>query len=249
MSIIGSAISAGANLIGGLIGSSNTAKANAAAAQQAALNRQMQEDFAQRGIRWKVQDAKAAGIHPLYALGANTATYSPVSLGVTADTSLPNAIANMGQDMSRAVNATRTAPERQDAFTQTVQALTVQKMGLENEVLASQIAKLRASANPPMPTVGPLPPIGESAKQDDRPLLQFGGQRIRTDPLTSNFDEFSKRYGDEGFPQWVIAPGIMFRDYMETTGGPQPQNWPEKVSRWVWDGVKWIDRNVKVFGR
>jgi hypothetical protein len=35
-------------------------------------NQQMQYDFAQKGIQWKVKDAKKAGIHPLYAMGAST---------------------------------------------------------------------------------------------------------------------------------------------------------------------------------
>jgi hypothetical protein len=32
----------------------------------------MQKEFAQQGIGWKVADAKKAGIHPLFALGAST---------------------------------------------------------------------------------------------------------------------------------------------------------------------------------
>jgi len=40
-------------------------------------NIQLQKDFAQHGIRWRVEDAKAAGIHPLAAVGAAGASYSP----------------------------------------------------------------------------------------------------------------------------------------------------------------------------
>lgn len=49
------------------------------------VNRQMQEQakYAKAGIRWKVADAKAAGLHPLFALGGNTATYSPVASQVS----------------------------------------------------------------------------------------------------------------------------------------------------------------------
>lgn len=36
-----------------------------------------QAQMAQQGIQWKVADAKAAGIHPLYALGASTHSYQP----------------------------------------------------------------------------------------------------------------------------------------------------------------------------
>lgn len=247
--VLGPIISAGANLVSGFLGSNSARDAQRASAAQALRQEKLQKEFAQKGIQWKVDDAKAAGIHPLYALGASTSTYSPVTVGSTADTSLATGVANMGQDLSRAINATRSAPDRIDAYTKTVQGLQLQKFGLENELLASQVAKIRSSINPPLPTAGPLPPIGEASKQDERPPLQFGGQRINTDPYTSNFDEFSKRYGDEGLPQWAIAPGIMFRDYMHTTGGPNPADWPSKVSRWIWDGVKWVDRNVKVFGR
>lgn len=33
-------------------------------------NIKLQKQFAQTGIQWKVADAKKAGIHPVYALGA-----------------------------------------------------------------------------------------------------------------------------------------------------------------------------------
>lgn len=39
-----------------------------------------QYDFAKNGIGWRVADAKKNGIHPLYALGANTPTYTPVDM-------------------------------------------------------------------------------------------------------------------------------------------------------------------------
>lgn len=68
----------------------------------------MQREFAQMGIRWKVADAKAAGIHPLYALGSPGASYAPISVG----DSYGPALADAGQDISRAMLATRTQEER-----------------------------------------------------------------------------------------------------------------------------------------
>lgn len=249
--MIGPLISAGASLIGGMF-NRNAAedaaeRSNAISEQNALRNIQLQKDFAQQGIRWKVEDAKAAGIHPLYALGAQTTSFSPVSVGTPAggyDSSMGSGIASAGQDISRAMNATRTAPERADAFTTTVNAMTVQKMGLENELLASKVAQAKASLNPPMPVL----PIPESKKLEDRPQLYFGGQKIQTDPTTSNFDDYSKRYGDEGLPQWAIAPAIMYRDYMQTTGGAvDTKSWPERVGSSVGRGLEWLDRNIKVF--
>lgn len=44
-------------------------------------NRDMQYDFAKNGVSWKVQDAINAGVHPLYALGAQTNMASPSYVG------------------------------------------------------------------------------------------------------------------------------------------------------------------------
>lgn len=153
--MLGSLISAGSQLLGGLLGSNSADKANKAAAQQAELNRQMQLDFAQQGIRWKVADAKAAGIHPIYALGGSTHAYTPVSQNFVADTSLPNALAGAGQDIGRAINSTRTQSERMGAFSKTAQALQLENMSLQNDALrteiASKTARLRSPAAPPFP--------------------------------------------------------------------------------------------------
>lgn len=58
-----------------------------------------QKEFAQMGIRWRVADAKAAGLHPLFALGAATPGYSPsVQVGDSGH-------AQAGQEISRAMLA------------------------------------------------------------------------------------------------------------------------------------------------
>jgi len=139
--MLAEAISAGANLLGGFLGSSEKAK-----------DRKLQKQFAQQGIQWKVADAKAAGLHPLAALGAQTMSYSPVSVG---GSDISTGLAAAGQDVSRAINSTRSASARVDAYTKTIQDLNIRRMGLENDLLASQIAKVnQAGGNPPMPTPG-----------------------------------------------------------------------------------------------
>ena len=178
--MLGSLISAGANLLGGLLGKSSADSAREAQMQMNAQNIALQKEFAQHGIRWKVEDAKAAGIHPIYAIGGSGASFTPVSSNFAADTSLPNALAAAGQDIGRAVNATRTAGERADAFTQTMQRLQLEKAGLENDVLRTQIAsatgRLRPNSpgNPPaMPSPGTnyeLPGSGETALIEPKKL-------------------------------------------------------------------------------
>lgn len=71
---------------------------------------QHQKEFAQNGIRWKVEDARAAGIHPIYAIGANTPTYSPQA-AVGSDFGL----SQVGQDIGRAIEAKQTREERDQA--------------------------------------------------------------------------------------------------------------------------------------
>lgn len=132
------AIAAGSNIIGGLLGGREKAK-----------DRKMQKEFAQSGIQWKVEDAKKAGVHPLYALGAQTHSFAPVSTG-SAD--LSTGLAAAGQDVSRAMAATAPAQVRNDAHTAAMQKIALENGELQNDLLRSQIVKLNTSSTPPMPT-------------------------------------------------------------------------------------------------
>lgn len=101
--IIAGAIGAGASLLGGLKGSKDAQKARESDAA-------LQREFAQYGIRWRVEDAKAAGLHPLYAMGAQSLpSFQP---SFQTDTMGP-AIADAGQNVARAIGAQMTAEERQ----------------------------------------------------------------------------------------------------------------------------------------
>lgn len=153
--MIGDIISAGANIIGGIMGSNSAEKARE---HQMQIHREqigLQREFAERGISWKVNDAKNAGIHPIFALGGSGATYTPQSTTIAPDMSMANAMSRAGQDIGRAVNATQNAATRVDAFTAASQALTLERGKLENDVLkadlASRAARLRQQINPPMP--------------------------------------------------------------------------------------------------
>lgn len=101
-------------------------------------NLNAQREFAQHGIRWKVADAKAAGIHPLVALGANTAQFS----GMVGGSSGPD-YSGMGQDISRAITSTATADER-NLSTLAIQGakLDLQGKALDNQIKQSQLTKL-----------------------------------------------------------------------------------------------------------
>lgn len=103
-SMAGAAISGGLGLAGGMI---NASMSKTIAREQM----RQQKEFAQNGIQWKVEDAKKAGLHPLYAIGAQGATYTPVSQD---SSSMGNAVADAGAYLGKAVDgAIDTATRRE----------------------------------------------------------------------------------------------------------------------------------------
>ncbi len=149
--VAASLISGGASLLGGLLNKSSSDKARKVAVAEAAAERKYQKEFAQKGIRWRVEDAQEAGIHPLYAMGANLPTYSPSPARIgSGDNSMGNALAQAGQDIGRAVSATATKPERD---------LALERAALQNKLLEAQILKLtrEGQTGPAFPSAGNPP--------------------------------------------------------------------------------------------
>lgn len=112
----GSIVSAGASLVGGLMGKKS-------GEEQQENNAALQKEFAQNGIRWKVADAKAAGIHPLAALGAQTQSYTPMVIGDP----MADALANAGQDIGGAINRQQTNQERADTMAKQTAAVAARQ--------------------------------------------------------------------------------------------------------------------------
>ena len=137
---IAGGIGAAVGGIAGLIGSGQS-QANASRLNE--LNYQHQKEFAQNGIRWKVADAKAAGLHPLAALGASTAQYTPATaIGDSPDWSF---LADAGQSIGRAVDAKRTQQERveQQQKQDAAFALKAENQKAENDLIRAQTASIQ----------------------------------------------------------------------------------------------------------
>lgn len=130
----------------------------------AALSYEYAQRIAQNQIQWRVQDAKAAGIHPLFALGANV---SPGSVNVVGGSGNDRSSwSDLGQDLSRSMSAALSSDDRAAAKTAT--ALALEKAGLENDLLRSQIARENnAQVGPGTPGIaGPvIPGQGNSARE------------------------------------------------------------------------------------
>lgn len=85
---------------------------------------QYQFDFAQKGIGWRVSDAKKSGIHPLYALGANIPTYTPVDMSMPQQQPVDYKIRNPYESYLQGQSS----------------VLTLENQKLQNDLLRSQIA-------------------------------------------------------------------------------------------------------------
>lgn len=108
----GAGIGVAGSLLGGFINSKYSDKM---------FNKQadLQREFAQNSIQWRVNDAKRAGIHPLYALGAQGISYQPFYNGGS----------DVGDGISKA------SAQAGDALVQ----LGVQRQELENRLLLEEI--------------------------------------------------------------------------------------------------------------
>lgn len=148
-------------------------------------------DAAQGTIRGKIRAAEEAGISKLYALGAPT---SSLSMGVGGGPTLGDTISSMGADVSRAVAATQSEAERK------LQALTLEKAGLENDYLRSQIASINTrtarEVGPPAPVVSAPGTVPERLSDPQRTAGINAGIGFRTNPYVSDAQAFTDRYGE-----------------------------------------------------
>jgi len=140
-----------AGLAGSILGAN-------AASDAASSNRSMQREFAQKGIQWKVADAKAAGIHPLYALGAQTHSFQPVSAG-----DLSSSLSDAGQHLGRAVDAGLNSGQRKQQELQLLEdrsrarrmdELRIQEQEIKNMLLTTELMGMnrRQENQPPIPS-------------------------------------------------------------------------------------------------
>lgn len=147
VALIGSGV---AGIVGGGLDYLGAERDRDAARRANAENIAAQREFAQMGIRWRVEDARAAGLHPLAALGASGPGFSP-SFQMASDgdkyRAVGGALREMGQNLGRAAQVGMTDEER--ALKRTTDMLTLQRMQLENELLRSQKTAIDRQALPP----------------------------------------------------------------------------------------------------
>lgn len=270
--------------IGALASSKSAKDANKANSEQAALNYEQQKEFAQHGIRWRVADARAAGLHPLAALGAQTTSFSPVAIGHTPDP-IGGYLSDMGQNIDRALDQTRTRSERAEALKdaeahrarslqrqEQMDTLNVERhraelqhMDMQNQLLASQIARYKsAQLGPGMPSnVGAggtavsaptgsveINPAQITSRNPSQPALEAGGatpgfKEFRIGgPKTGGVMELPNEAMSQSMeslgpllsiPAYLMHSGMRAVDYVKN--GPGTKGLPDLPSthRWRWN--------------
>lgn len=253
----GSIISGIAGIGGSLIGASSSRSNNRAIIANAALDREYQKEFAQQGIGWRVSDAKAAGIHPLYAMGANIPGYNPSPISLTGGGELGAGLASAGQDIGRAVSAGSTKSAREGSI---LYKLGVERAGLENELLKTQIQKIANPGATALPSavdaMGPFPgqpdasiqvnPLQLNPSAINQPHMETGAtssagfQRTATGLSIVPSLDAKERMEDQIGPElaWAIRNNIM--PLINPSMMADPRRKPNPAQFPTYPGFEWV---------
>lgn len=248
---IGDLVSTGAGLIGSKsqvnaqenANATNVALARETNAQNAALQReansqnllihnqtmQAQEAAARHAIQWRMEDAQAAGIHPLYAMGNPGISIGPSGVQMEAASMLApqvsavdrgGTLAQMGQGVGRAVAKMQTKEQRVAAANARMRqdqmdALTIEGKHLDNEFTRAQIAALQSKdqVGPPAPSVtgsvsGARP--GKVVMKPSEPIVGSPGYPGREPGIIQSY-----RYNDNNDGTISIMPSADMKQAME----------------------------------
>lgn len=185
--MLGALIGAGASLAGAAINKQNAEKQSA-----------LQEKFARTGIQWKVEDAAKAGISKLYALGANTTSYSPVSVG-----GIGGGIADAGQSIGRAVSATQSPLGRAGVLATEIAQTQLEGLKVDNDIkreeLLSKLATRTQAGQPPAvldsETTPVVPGQGNSAIKLQKRLSPAGEYPHKSFGVSPEVDMYRTKFG------------------------------------------------------
>lgn len=234
MAWVGPAIQAGASLLGGAL--SNSANKGMTRRQE-----QLQREFAQHGVRWRVEDAKAAGLHPLYALGAQTPSYSPT---IVPDSMGP-AVAEAGQNIGRAISAQQTQAEKVAT-------------GLQLKLLESQIGETDArkdyyrslahTGNQPGTQSFPYVDDGSSVQLESSPMPQgqvtvkapeVFQESLGQDGVVAGMPPGYRKFNMGGFPVYLPTSSGDPAEALESITESLPLMWIVYKDNVQFQGQEW----------
>lgn len=217
------------SLVSGLASVASSFLSNNQAQKNANQQAQLQKDFAQSGIQWRVADAKKAGIHPLYALGANTHSYTPQTVG-----SDFSGLAQAGQNIGRAIDQTRSPAGKLEALQLGLLQSQVEGANLDNDIKRARLASAIATNR----TTTGIPGSGEPGYDGQGNAIGVGKPTIKL--------ETRRDVSDPANPQYVPGSGPSTGFIKNATGGYSPVIPPELAESYEADwlgGIDWMIRN------
>lgn len=236
MSLFGSLIGAGTQILGGLLGSNSQKDAEKAAARQRQKEYQQQKEFAQSGIQWRVKDAKKAGIHPLYAIGANTTSYSPQSIGTGPGTDF-SFLGDAGQNIGRAIDSTRSNAAKADALALTASQIQLEGLRLDNDLKRAQLASSMSLINqtgisPGLPTASTAASPYGMPGQGNTPQIDGPGIRLEKKISPAAAGAHNQEYGEIPEVQFLRTPTGWAPAIPEQLSEAFEQ---DRMGRWQWN--------------
>lgn len=230
---------AAASLAKGILGSKAQEEATEANLQIARENNRLQfDEFVQR----RVADAKAAGVSPLYAMGANASSPSPVS--VQADFAAADAVGELGQNLGRWQASQMTKEQRELHMAQLGE---LQSRTRENDARAQlalqQAANLRQiDQSSPPPAVyryeGGSGPVGRELEQD---ATKFTPDQVLS--RNPNFPNVSAGRDDPSWKEFNIGGGF------KMLAPRNEEGWSEGLESMPFYMIPaWVQANRKRYG-
>lgn len=198
---IGGALGGLGQLAGGLSGLFGGGGGQSPATTLGQQQLQFAMDAAGKQIQWRVKDAKDAGIHPLYALGAPS--FNPTSISIPGEAPGPDvgqSLAQMGQGVGRAIEAMRDKEQRVESAYEIVrQQQQLERGDLENQVLRAQLAS--AVARLQKDQIGPPAPVTPASAATNQ-------AKIVPNEITSSQGDIPHAAAGPPAPgvQWRVAP-------------------------------------------
>lgn len=208
--IIAAGIGAAGSLLGGFMSSSSQKRQN---------DRNIAaQDYANRhSIQMRTADAKAAGIHPLYALGSPTMSTAMRVGDESMGTGVANASRQIGTGLEKMgqAKANNLDSQYKSALISNMDLKNVGQ-GIENEASLLQLNALKNKGQT------------DARNPDD---LSMGALQISKDKTWSDAQKVEDRYGD--LASWLYGIGVIGADGLKTSKTQLKKTYPKAYKAWM----------------
>ena len=237
-SLLPGLVSAGGSILGGTISSLFN---RSSVKEQTAFQREAM----QNGIQWRVADAKAAGLHPLFALGANLPTPAPMVLGDQLGPALAEAGQSIGNALSRQESQHDRAMRMMDyeVATATRRKIDAEASFAEAQAFASWRALEGQAQQSGLGVQGETNPMGQAPNPpgngvgqiDLKPSEVISHKQDAPHVSAGMNPAYEERWLAEGFP--IMLP---------VASGESPEEIISEMSIPAWLGL--LSRNSQIYG-